>query len=361
MLSANEPVAVAARLTAALRREGLAGGVDRTQAFVQAASLCGDLYWAGRVALVSRPEDIPLYDRVFYGLFAESPAMVKNQPVCEGDAEGAGEVEGECPEAQQLEASRIELLRNTPFDRLTDDDLAELARALEQVRRASITRPTRRWRPARQHGRVDLRRTLREMHRLDAAAVLPHHSLPATRPQPLTFVLDVSGSMRGHMRGLLLACTSFVRAEPIHEAFTFGTRLTRVSAPLRGGSFEAGLERACALAGDRDGGTRIADSLDQLLTHHGQTRVIRGAIVVICSDGLETGDPAELGRVMERLALHARRLVWLNPLSGSPTYEPLARGMAAALPHVDTFGSGHNLASLESVVSAVLDEVRRCS
>jgi uncharacterized protein len=349
-----DAVRVAARLTTALRREGVPIGIDRTQAFVRGAALSGDLYWAGRLTLLGRAEDIPVYDRVFHGLLSEPPSLPAAPSVAEqlpGEGE-AGSREEE-REIEQVQASAIEVLRRTAFEALTEEELAQLARAMALIRRRPPQRRVRRRRPA-EGGRLDLRRTVRDMHRLGGDATLPRYAAPSLRTQQLTFLLDVSGSMRAATRGLLLACASFVRADPAHEAFTFGTRLTRITPALRRGGLPDALDAAGALAEDREGGTRIGESLQQLLERHGQSRAIRGAVVVVYSDGLETGDPDLLGRQMERLALRARRVVWLNPLSAAAGYAPLARGMHAALPWVDAFASGHDLASFEHAVETAL-------
>ncbi len=359
MCSAPDAVGVAARLTGALREEGLRIGTDRSQAFATGAALCGDLYWAGRLALLSHPEDIPVYDRVFRAVLTESPLPLPEEPGApEGDP---GDGDSEPPEAEHAEgelaeASRVEILRRVAFAELTIEDVAELARAVGAVRRRPPMQLTRRRRSARRGG-IDLRRTIRETHRFGGDVVLPRFAAPSVRAQPVTFVLDVSGSMRTTTRALLLACAAFVRADRVHEAFTFGTRLTRVGPLLRGPLLEDALDRACEAVEDREGGTRIGESIEALLARHGKSRVVRGAIVVIYSDGLETGDPALLRQQMERLHRLAKRVVWLNPLSASPSYQPLARGMHAALPFVDRFASGHNIASFEAVVGATLDGV----
>ena len=161
-------------------------------------------------------------------------------------------------------------------------------------------------------------------------------------------VVDVSRSMTAYSTALVTVAHAALRADRRWEAFCFGTRLTRVTRALTGPDPTAALERAADEVLDWDGGTRIGDSLKALLDGHGH--VVRGAVVVLCSDGLEVGDPELLAAQMERLGLLAHRVVWLNPLKESPAYEPLAQGMRAALPHVDRFESGHDL---ESVAAAL--------
>ena len=133
------------------------------------------------------------------------------------------------------------------------------------------------------------------------------------------------------------------------EVFVFGTRLTRVTRTLRTRDPDRALHEIGTRVRDWEGGTRIGESLKALLDGWSQRAALRGAVVVLCSDGLERGDPDLLSSQMARLRRLAYRVVWVNPLKGSPRYEPLARGMAAAMPSVDVFLSGHNLESLEQL------------
>jgi hypothetical protein len=133
------------------------------------------------------------------------------------------------------------------------------------------------------------------------------------------------------------------------EVFCFGTRLTRVTRTLRTKDPDRALSEIGRTVADWEGGTRIGESLKSLLDGWSQRAALRGAVVVLCSDGLERGDPELLRAQMARLARLAHKVVWVNPLKGSPRYEPLARGMAAALPSVDVFLSGHNLESLSEL------------
>jgi uncharacterized protein len=161
--------------------------------------------------------------------------------------------------------------------------------------------------------------------------------------------------MADYSRALLGFAHAALRADRRWEAFCFGTRLTRVTAALSKTRPDEALAQAAETVVDWDGGTRIGASLKAFLDGYGHAGLARGAVVVVCSDGLDVGDPALLGEQMARLARLAHSVVWLNPLKEDPAYEPLARGMRAALPHVDVFASGHDLASLE----AFAEELRR--
>jgi uncharacterized protein with von Willebrand factor type A (vWA) domain len=166
-------------------------------------------------------------------------------------------------------------------------------------------------------------------------------------------MLDISGSMADYSRALVMFAHVALRADRRFEAFCFGTRLTRVTRALAGSDANEALERAGAEVVDWEGGTRIGDSLKELLDRWSARTALRGSVVVLCSDGLERGDPAVLTAQMARLSRLAHRVLWLNPLKGSPRYEPLARGMAASLPFVDVFLPGHNLESLEGLAGAL--------
>jgi uncharacterized protein with von Willebrand factor type A (vWA) domain len=169
------------------------------------------------------------------------------------------------------------------------------------------------------------------------------------------FILDVSGSMASYSRGLLVFAHAALRTGGNWESFCFGTRLTRVTRALSRSDPDVALARAADEVQDWDGGTRIGDSLKQFLDRYGHGGMARGAIVVICSDGLDIGDPELLAEQMRRLTRLAHRLIWLNPLSEQAGYQPIARGMSAALPFVDTFASGHSWASLEALARELAD------
>jgi hypothetical protein len=166
-------------------------------------------------------------------------------------------------------------------------------------------------------------------------------------------ILDVSGSMAPYSRPLIEFAHAATVAGRRVEAFAFGTRLTRITKALRARNPGQALPSVARSIVDWEGGTRIGDSLRELVDGWSSRSALRGSVVVLCSDGLERGDPEALARHMARLSRLAYRVVWVNPLKGSPRYEPLARGMAASLPYVDVFLPGHNLESLEALAEAV--------
>ena len=168
-------------------------------------------------------------------------------------------------------------------------------------------------------------------------------------------VCDVSGSMTPYARMLLQYMHASVAARRRVEAFVFGTRLTRITNELEGRDHDRALGRATAAVSDFSGGTRIGAALAELNRTHGR-RIGRGAVVVILSDGWDRGEPELLDAEMARLRRSAHRLVWLNPLAAHPDFEPLTRGMRAAVPHTDELLAGNSLASLEEL-AGILEEI----
>jgi uncharacterized protein with von Willebrand factor type A (vWA) domain len=339
----TEPVGVLTEFSRSLRDEGLPVGTGRIVRFCRAAALLEphDLYWAGRATLVSHPQHLAVYDRVFASFFGgaggvpESPVRVKV-------------VSELVPEVELALASPLELLRHKSFADCSEDELRRLAELMARESLAVPLRRTRRRRSARR-GAPDLRRTLRRSFRTAGEPVERAWRERRLQPRRLVLLLDVSGSMADYSRALVMFAHAALRADPRWEAFCFGTRLTRVTRALRVAGHDEALRRAAAEVFDWDGGTRIGESLKRFLDDFGHGGMARGAFVVLCSDGLEVGDPELLAEQMARLSRLAYRVVWLNPLQEDPAYEPLARGMKAALPYVDDFAGGHNLASLEEI------------
>jgi uncharacterized protein with von Willebrand factor type A (vWA) domain len=354
----SEPLARLIEFGRALRAAGLPVGTGRIESFCRAAALLPpeDLYWAGRATLLGRRDEIETYDRVFAAFFGTAaapptperpsarpaPAIARPEAI-RTLAEGQDE-----PSSETTLASPLEVLRRKSFAACSDEELAQLATLMARLRLAAPPRRTRRRRPARA-GEVDLRRTVRRALRTAGDTHLVVRRERRRRPRRLILLLDVSGSMSAYSRALLVFAHAALRVQPGWEAFCFGTRLTRLTPALATSDPDEALRRATTEVVDWDGGTRIGDALKSFLARFGHAGLARGAIVVVCSDGLDTGDPAVLAEQAARLARLARVVVWLNPLMEDPAYEPLARGMAAALPHVDVFSSGHNLASLEEL------------
>jgi len=354
----------------ALRRAGLAVGSGDLLTYCAAMAPLDptdllDLYWAGRVTLVSRNGDIALYDQVFraYFLAAGDPVrdllMVNAQVTAQ--AEGAvldvpaTEPPGDGEEEQAqlgLMASDAEALRRKSFAACTPEELAALRRIMTRIRLTPPKRRTRRTRAARSGRSPDLRRTVRESMRAGGEPAELRWRRRKVKLRPLILILDISGSMADYSRNLLQFAYSAKRASARVEVFCFGTRLTRITKPLGSRRPDEALEQAGQAVLDWEGGTRIGDSLDALAREWGRRGLCRGGVVVICSDGLDRGDPDVLATAMERLSRQCHRLVWMNPHKGNDAaFRPSTLGMMVAAPHVDLMLSGHDLNSLEELAT----------
>ena len=336
-------------------------------AVVDAASP-GSVYWAGRACLVRRPEDVAGYDRAFAAFWLGQPASSDggdntappiDVAVALDDEDGdgpAGDDAGAVDDRDVVAVrySAIEVLRHKDFAACSDDERALLARLSNRVRVAGPSRRTRRMVPSRRRrGQPDVRATFRHALRTAGEPVHRRHRQPGERHRPVVLLCDVSGSMEPYARALLHFLHGAVASRARVEAFTLGTRLTRVTRPLRSHDADEALRRASQAVADWSGGTRLGDGLRAFNDEWGVRGMARGAVVVVLSDGWDRGDPELLGAELARLRRVAHRVVWVNPLKAGPGYAPLARGMAAALPHLDAFVEGHNLASLESLAEVI--------
>ena len=212
---------------------------------------------------------------------------------------------------------------------------------------------SRRTRPATRGPRIDLRRSVRHSLRHGGDLFHLRRRLRVERPRPIVLIVDVSGSMAGFSRALVQFSYGMSRASQRVEVFCFGTRLTRLTNAMRVRDADAALAEATELVVDWDGGTRIGESLATYVARWGKYRFNRGAVVIICSDGLERGEPDRLAWAMQRLSRQAHRVIWVNPLAGDPKFQPLARGLVAALPFVDELIAGHSIEGLEDLAKVL--------
>jgi uncharacterized protein len=395
-LASIGPGPLAVGLTTALHGAGLPVTPERAAGLARSLRLVppvdrSALYWTCRIALVTDRAQLPTFDAVFSAIFdgrldpadnrgdpnapppigaapRTRPAPPDSRPGTPGaptggataTASGADDDGGETERELLLAvASTEERLRQTSFADLTD---AELTGVRELVRRLVLSTPerrSRRIRPTRRRGdRLDLRRTVRAAHRTGGDPVQLVHATRRRTPRRLVLLCDVSGSMEPYTRvylTLLQGAVAGARA----EAFVFSTRLTRLTRELSVRDPDQALARAGATTSDWAGGTRLADGISRFVAGHGRRGLARGAVVVVLSDGWATDEPADVAEAMRRLRRLAHRIVWVNPRKAAPGYEPLVAGMRAALPYCDAFVSGHSLAALEQVVTAVAEEHAR--
>jgi uncharacterized protein with von Willebrand factor type A (vWA) domain len=247
-------------------------------------------------------------------------------------------------------ASDVDALKHRSFASCTPAELAALRAIMTRLRLTPPRRRTRRTRTARDGRTPDLRRMIRaEMRRQGEPPELTFRTR-TRRLRRLVLILDVSGSMADYSRHLLQFAHTARHSSARVEVFCFGTRLTRITRALDRRRPDAALEEAARTVVDWDGGTRIGESLDAFVRKFGRGGLCRGGVVVICSDGLDRGDPELLATAMERLSRLCYRIVWLNPHKGDdPDFRPSTLGMMVAAPRVDLLLSGHDLASLQQL------------
>jgi uncharacterized protein with von Willebrand factor type A (vWA) domain len=356
-----------------LRAAGLTVGTGDVLAYFAAMTPLDptdlvDLYWAGRATLIGRHEDGDTYDQVFRRYFLGEDAPARSQLVLRAEsvaeAEAALVMPGTEPGPEEDQerpalgwmASDVDALKHRSFTGCTPAELAALRRIMTTMRLTPPRRRTRRTKPGAAGAEPDMRATIRETMRM-------HGEPPGrlffrqrkTKLRPLILILDVSGSMADYSRHLLQFAHTARHAAARGsagrvEVFCFGTRLTRITRELAHQRVDAALEEAARTVVDWDGGTRIGESLDTFVKTWARGGLCRGGVVVICSDGLDRGDPEVLAAAMERLARLCHRIVWLNPHKGDDRdFRPSTLGMMVAAPHIDLLLSGHDLASLEEL------------
>jgi uncharacterized protein len=327
-----------------------------------------DVKNAARAVLVGHPEHLALFDRAF-DLFWQAPGDADLVSLVTGryepkdprppsdeqvslDQRGTygSKEETLAPQKGSVQTySDLELLRRKDFARLTPEELAEIQRLLRAMSWQLEQRRTRRRLPAPHGADLDMRRLFRKNLRYGGEPLELAWLRPKLRRRPLVVICDVSGSMEPYARILLKFIYAISSGLESVEAFTFSTRLTRITRQIKDSDIDQALDRVVAEAKDWGSGTRIGEALKRFNYEWGRRVLGQGAIVLLISDGLDRGDIGLLAREMSRLRLTCKRLIWLNPLLGSPQYRPLARGIRAALPYVDDFLPVHNLASLEEL------------
>jgi hypothetical protein len=334
-----------------------------------------EVYFGLRAALMSRIEEQPAFDRCFEAFWtrrretlpamegppsasvSESPPEQPGMPKLavqkrEGVTLEAWMARGEESESEPLGVpgtSDREYLMEQDFSAFPADQLDELARLTILIARRLARRLSRRRRPTRRRGSVDLRRTVRA--NLTRGELIELRRKERKRRKVRLVVLcDISGSMDLYSRFLLQFLYALQNVFGRVETFTFSTRLTRVTDHLKGGPYRHALRRLTEVR-DWSGGTRIGECLADFNREWASRILDRTTIVILLSDGWDTGDPELLAGELLKIKRRAGRLIWLNPLLGNPAYQPLTRGMAAALPILDRFAPAHNLQSLRDLES----------
>jgi uncharacterized protein len=332
-----------------------------------------DMYFALRALLPTRHEDLVIFDELFAEWWSrasisvatsdEPPRPKRNPSVISPtdeprQARGAEFLASWAARDSELEENETlsiatpsahDARGTTDFAAYSGNELDAIEQVAARIARQLRARPGRRWQSVRRGQRIDLRRVVRLSLKTGGDPIDLAYRTRKLRRTKLVVLCDVSGSMDLYSRFLLQFLFALQRTFARVETFAFSTRLARITEALRHESYRDALDALSRQPG-WSGGTKIGESLDAFLA--GWPRLLdRRTVVIVLSDGWETGDPDVLSNALRVIRLRAGRVVWLNPLLGSAAYRPLARGMQAALPHVDVFAPVHNLASLESLAT----------
>jgi uncharacterized protein with von Willebrand factor type A (vWA) domain len=348
-----------------LREAGLEVGPGRIADALQGLDHVGvtrqdDVYWTLRTTLVARREELEPFDRAFDAWFLgrgvapprrprEDPRPTRQGPRLRRDAQLGRPADQAGGDPEEIGHSSHEVLRTKDFAAMTPAEASAARELLSAIVTERPTRRSHRLEPHRRGTRLHMRALMRASLATAGEPIDRRYRRRRETPRKLVLLCDVSGSMEAYSRALLLFMHATVRSGRSVEVFAFGTRLTRLTPDLRARDPDEALSRAAASVVDWAAGTRIGASLKEYNDVWGRRALTRGSVVVIASDGWERQDHELLGREMRRLHRAAHAVVWVNPLKGSPEYQPLGAGMREALPHVDRFVSGHNVASLESL------------
>jgi uncharacterized protein with von Willebrand factor type A (vWA) domain len=357
-----------------------------------------DVKAAGRTLLISRHEDIPLYDEAFDAFWRamdsgeghegmviadeNAPKEQARRRLAEAQQRDdlAREKEGEdrrgnkgrdpgrkevteSSESEQATSemdvvrtySAGELLQSKDFETFTADELAEARRVMQLMRLQVGQRVTRRKKPTQHGAEIDMRRIIRNNMRYGGEIVDLTFREPKMKKRPLVLICDISGSMERYTRLLLQFVHTLENSLDKVEAFVFGTRLTRITRLLRKKDIDDALDDVSKVVQDWGGGTRIGESLHHFNYEWSRRVLNQGAIVIVISDGWDRGEPELLRDAMSHLQRNCFRLIWLNPLLGTSGYQPLTRGMQAALPYCDDFLPANNLASLQALAKLLVE------
>ena len=360
-----------------LRGAGIDVPLDSVIVFVSALSKVGlenrdDVYWAAYATLIRRHEDSPIFDRAFaifwdqliavdtamYEQETESVTLLIDSEDTNNDDSNAAPVD-EDENTLTLRFSSIETLREKDFAAYSDAELREAEQLMSSLKLAGPPKRSLRLQKANHKGsRHDIRRTMRAVLRNDGEPIERYWREPSTKLRRLVVLLDISGSMEPYARALLRFMHAAVVGRQRVEAFTLGTRLTRITRELANRDPDRALARTSAQVSDWSGGTRLGECLQNFNDNWGVGSLARGSIFVILSDGWDRGEPHVLAEQMLRLQRVAHRVIWVNPLKVSPGYAPLARGMAAAMPYIDDFVEGHSLDALRELTAVIARDSR---
>ncbi|MCI4657811.1 vWA domain-containing protein [Cryobacterium zhongshanensis] len=393
-----EPAAFAAGFVAALRRAGLPVSVDGAARLAESLQVLPPsqrsvLYWTCRIVLLSSRNQLPVFDAVFSAVFdglldpadqrgdPNAPPAIGSEAITrpaprddlagrrqEPQGESGARAPAPAPAAGPADPGAVERetilmfaslerrLHTTSFALLSAEETEQVRHLVRRISLSTPLRRSRRVRPTHADGaRLDLRRTVRAAHRTGEEPILLVSSRRRERPRRLVLLCDVSASMEPYTRVFLTLLQGAV-AGANAEAFVFSAGLTRLTRQLAIRDADAALASAAASTADWAGGTRLGDSIRRFIDDHGRRGLARGAVIVVLSDGWALDDPAVVAAQMARLRRLAHRLVWVNPRTVAPGFQPLVGGMNAALPYLDAIVSGHSYAALGELADLIRAE-----
>lgn len=347
----------------ALRDAGLHTSVDHDQTFVSAVSHLSvysrnDIYWSGRAALCSSPDDQPLYDSIFASWFGnvetleypdEQIPRVTPQAEFNDDSDPPAHPDDEDPTSS---VSEHEVLRNRDIAELSEAEQNRLWSMFTTLRVREPMRRSRRF-DSHQRGDVDRAATVRDQLRRAGEPAPLRRRKRRLRPARVVVLIDVSGSMEPYADALLRLAHRVAIGTRNTEIFTLGTRLTHVTRALKTQEPSTALDQVGRAVPDWSGGTRLGEAVGAFNRRWGRAGMARGSVVIVASDGLERGDAALLGVEIETLHRLAKTIIWINPHRGKIGYEPVQGGMAAALPHIDHLVAGHSLEAFQQALDTM--------
>ena len=350
------------------RASGIAAGVKESLEAVRAASVIGiadqqNLKFALRAVLCSTKADWDIFDEIFEVFWSgttpkkgyerkKSGTKIVEKDSHRENAELAAIMHSSATAAEIEDGKAVmgatvhERLKKADFSEVKQTDLAELEKISLRLLQQMSLRLSRRIRKPAMRGRVDLRRTIRRSIGRGGDPIDLSFRKRKLQPLKLVIALDVSGSMNPYSIFFVRFAYALQKYFKRVDTFLFSTQLTEITSTLRARQLRDALESLAGHAAGWSGGTKIGESLQKLTQLQGRRLFSRDTVFMVLSDGWETGDPTVLAEELSGIKRRVRKLIWLNPLLGMADYEPITRGMSAALPYIDVFAPAHNLESL---------------
>ena len=370
-----------------LRSAGLSVGPPEVLDAIRSLSLVGfsereDLYWLLFSNFVKKSEQRKIFDQAFH-IFWKNPKIIERMmsellPVVRVENNDAEQIsrrvsEAMTPVAQQFDNenesgseiefdasftfSNDEVLQEKDFEQMSQDEIEEAKKAIQELKLPISNVRTRRYRSSDRGHKIDLRRTLKGVLREPETMPLAF-KINRSRHPPIVILCDISGSMDQYSRMFLHFMHAVTNDRGRTHCFTFGTRLTNISRHLQRKDVDLALDNASQSVKDWSGGTRIGYCLKQFNNQWSRRVLAQGAVCILVTDGLDRDQSDGLEKEMDRLNKSVKRLIWLNPLLRYEGFEPKAQGIRKMLPYVDDFKSAHNIKSL-SELSNIISSVDR--